>query len=253
VGAGDPSGRPASTVVWSGTEMIVWGGEYPTATGGRYCACPSGRLVYRDADGDGFGNAAISAPSCDGSAPAGYVVDATDCNDAAASAHPGGAEICNAIDDDCNGLVDDSVSGVDSDADAIHDACDNCPFVVNPTQSDFDHDGQGDACDLNDGLIYEWRANKTSISWQAEQGPSWWNVYTGDLAVMRSTGVYTQVPGSNPLASRQCGVFATVANDPVLPAPGKVSYSLVTGVTGGVEGSLGSSSSGPRANANPCP
>jgi hypothetical protein len=233
--------------------MIVWGGSPITATGGRYCACPSGRLVYRDADGDGFGDPGQSSPSCDGSAPSGYVVDFTDCNDALASMHPGAAEICNAIDDDCNGLVDDSVSGVDGDADTIHDACDNCPFVANTTQSDFDHDGQGDACDVNDGLIYEWRPNTTSISWQAEQGLNWWNVYTGDLAVLRSTGIYTQAPGSNPLASRQCGVFATVADDFAIPAAGKASFSLVTGVTGGVEGSLGSSTSGVRPNANPCP
>ena len=35
---------------------------------------------------------------------------------------------------------------------------------------------------------------------------------------------------------------------------GKVKFSLVTGVTGGVESSLGTNSAGvPRANANPCP
>jgi hypothetical protein len=235
--------------------MIVLGGDPGTATGGRYCACPAGRLVYRDVDRDGYGNAAISAPSCDGSAPAGYVLDFTDCNDAAASAHPGAVEMCNSIDDDCNGLVDDSVSGVDSDADAIHDACDNCPYAFNATQSDLDldHDGEGDACDVNDWLIYEWRDNKASISWQTEQGPTSWNVYTGDLAVMRSTGVYTQVPGSNPLASRQCGLTANVAGDGTAPVEGEVSFSLVTGVTSGVEGSLGSSSSGVRPNADPCP
>jgi N-acetylneuraminic acid mutarotase len=248
-----PAGRPAASVVWTATEMIVWGGEYPTATGGRYCACPSGRLVYRDADGDGFGNVAVSAPSCDGSSPAGYAVDSTDCNDTTASAHPGASELCNAIDDDCNGLVDESLSGVDTDADAIHDACDNCPYFANAVQSDFDHDGEGDACDLDDGTIFEWRANKSTVSWQAEQGPASWNLYRGGLDVLRSTGVYTQVPGSNPLASRQCGLTATVADDLVVPAPGKASFSLVTGVTAGVEGSLGSSSAGSRVNSNPCP
>jgi hypothetical protein len=253
IGADTPTPRTDHTAVWTGTEMIVWGGSPITSTGGRYCACPSGRLVYNDADGDGFGDPGQSSPSCDGSAPAGYVADFTDCNDAAANAHPGAAEICDGFDNDCNGLVDDSVSGEDSDADAIHDACDNCPFVPNATQSDFDHDGQGDACDLNDGLIWEWRANKSSVSWQAEQGPTSWNVYTGDLAVLRATGVYTQVPGSNPLATRQCGALTTVADDLAIPASGKVSFSLVTGVTGGVEGALGSSSSGVRPNANPCP
>jgi hypothetical protein len=241
------------TAVWTGTEMIVWGGYPGTSTGGRYCACPSGRLIYRDADGDGYGDPGVSRASCDGSAAAGYVIDFTDCNDAAANAHPGAVETCNVLDDDCNGLVDDSASGIDSDADAVRDACDNCPFVVNVSQTDFDQDGQGDACDLNDGLILEWRNDRTSVSWQAEQGPTSWNLYVGDFAVMKTTGEYTQAPGSNPLASRTCGVTATVASEPGVPAPGTGSFSLVTSVTNGIEGSLGSSSSGPRANAHPCP
>jgi hypothetical protein len=61
--------------------------------------------LYRDADGDGHGNAAITVTSC--SAPAGYVADATDCNDANAAVHPGALEFCSAIDDDCNGVIDD--------------------------------------------------------------------------------------------------------------------------------------------------
>jgi hypothetical protein len=139
------------------------------------------------------------------------------------------------------------------DGDLIHDACDNCRVTSNATQSDFDHDGQGDACDLNDGSIYERRGDKTSVSWQAEVGPTSWNVYIGDLAVLRATGTYTQLPGANPLATRQCGLVTTGAADPGVPTAGKVSFSLITGVTSGVEGSLGSATSGPRTNANPCP
>ncbi len=242
-----------NTAVFTGTEMIVWGGMPGTLTGGRYCACPSGRSVYRDADGDGFGDAAVSILSCDGSIPPGYALDATDCDDTQASVNPGHIELCDGIDNDCNGLVDDSASGEDSDGDGIHDACDNCPYAFNPEQRDFDGDGEGDACDLNDGLIFEWRADKTSVSWQREQGPDAWNAYIGDLGVLRSTGVYTQAPGSNALATRQCGLAGTTGDDLNDPAPGEASYSLVTGVTSGVEGSLGSSSNGPRVNTNPCP
>ena len=248
-----PQATRGQSAVWTGTEMIVWGGLPLTTTGMRYCACPLGRFVYRDADGDGFGDAAISIPSCDGSAPTGYAIDHTDCNDAAGAAHPGAVEVCNAIDDDCNGLVDESASGEDGDADLIHDLCDNCRFTFNATQADFDHDGQGDACDLNDGLIYEWRNDKISVSWQAEAGPTSWNVYVGDLAVLRATGVYTQPPGANALANRSCGATATVASELGVPPSGETSFSLVTGVTSGVEGSLGVATSGQRTNANPCP
>jgi hypothetical protein len=248
-----PSPRAHQTAVWTGTQMIVWGGDMTTSTGGLYCACPNGSLFYRDADGDGYGDPGVSAPSCTGTAPAGYIADATDCNDSASSAHPGGVEVCDGIDDDCNGLVDESVSAEDADADTVHDLCDNCRFTPNGTQSDFDHDGEGDACDVNDGEIWQWRPDKTSVSWQAEQGPTEWNVYTGDLAVLRSTGVYTQAPGSNALAGRQCHLASTVAPDPNDPVPGSASFTLVTGVTAGVEGSLGSGSGGARANTNPCP
>jgi hypothetical protein len=78
-------------------------------------------------------------------------------------------------------------------------------------------------------------------------------VYFGDLAELRWTGVYTQVAGSNALASRQCGVSTTVADDVAEPEPGNASFSLVTGVTGGIEGSLGASTAAPRSNQNPCP
>jgi len=70
---------------------------------------------------------------------------------------------------------------------------------------------------------------------------------------MKSTGVYTQAPGSNALAVRHCGETSLFADDLVVPALGKASFSLVTGVQGGVEGSPGNSSAGPRPNANPCP
>jgi len=135
----------------------------------------------------------------------------------------------------------------------VGDACDNCPVDPNTGQSDTNHDGEGDVCDTNDGLIHEFRDDKSSISWEAEQGPTSWNVYIGDLSALRATGVYTQLPGSNALAARDCGEAMTFSDDLTTPALGQASFSLVTGVTGGVEGSLENSTAGPRPNANPCP
>ncbi|HEX4824928.1 MAG TPA: MopE-related protein [Candidatus Polarisedimenticolaceae bacterium] len=241
-----PTSRTTFAMIWTGAQAIVWGGDPGTATGALYCACPNGSMFYRDGDGDGYGNPAITVASCDGTPPAGYVADATDCNDAAASTHPGAAEVCDGVDNNCDGVIDEGPGGFDADGDLVAGACDNCPLVFNPTQSDFDHDGEGDACDLNDGEIWQWRADKTSVSWQAEQGPTEWNVYTGDLAVLRAIGVYTQ--GSN-----QCHLASTTAPDTSDPAPGSGTFTLVTGVTNGVEGPLGNSSTGPRPNGSPCP
>src|SRR5262249_38300211 len=64
------------------------------------------RVFYRDADGDGFGNPSIAtSPSC--SAPAGYVITNSDCNDSSAAVSPWAKELINGIDDNCNGRVDE--------------------------------------------------------------------------------------------------------------------------------------------------
>ncbi|MDP2308417.1 MAG: MopE-related protein [Pseudomonadota bacterium] len=61
---------------------------------------------YDDADGDGFGDAATLARSCD--APGGAVADATDCDDADPGVAPDGAEVCGGSDEDCDGLEGDA-------------------------------------------------------------------------------------------------------------------------------------------------
>ena len=278
-------------------------------------------IWFRDADGDGYGNPNVSQYTCN--PPPGWVLQAGDCDDAHAAAHPGGVETCDGLDNNCNGLVDEDGLGVDSDGDGVHNACDNCPAVYNadqidsdrdgvgnvcdncilsanpdqrdtdhdgvgdacdncprdvnpsqgdvdgdrvgdacdncilnynPDQRDFNHDGVGDICDLNDGVILLLFTDPNYIEWQQETGPTSWNVYEGDLDVLRATGAYTQAPGSNPLADRHCGVLDTYVEDfEILPA-GKMKFALVTGVTGGLEGSLGKNSAGgARPNTNPCP
>ncbi|MFM7222413.1 MAG: MopE-related protein, partial [Bacteroidota bacterium] len=62
---------------------------------------------YKDADADGFGLLNDDSVSCD--QPVGYVAVAGDCNDANASINPSISEQCNAIDDDCDGMIDDGL------------------------------------------------------------------------------------------------------------------------------------------------
>ena len=61
---------------------------------------------YPDADGDGFGEPGTPVNDC--TAPAGHVLDSTDCDDSDASIRPGADELCNNTDDNCNGTVDES-------------------------------------------------------------------------------------------------------------------------------------------------
>jgi hypothetical protein len=60
---------------------------------------------YQDADGDGYGNPAVTVLAC--VAPIGYVAIGTDCDDTKATIHPGAIDVCyDGIDNDCNGNID---------------------------------------------------------------------------------------------------------------------------------------------------
>jgi hypothetical protein len=66
------------------------------------------RLWHVDVDGDGFGDPVVKICAC---GPMGsYTIaaaQATDCNDADASIHPGAPEVCNGVDENCSGTPDD--------------------------------------------------------------------------------------------------------------------------------------------------
>lgn len=144
---GAPSVPFASTVVWTGREMLIWMEYAGTSNGSsaRYCAstCDDDATRYADSDGDGYGNPAAPLDFC---APAGgFVANALDCNDTNAGIRPGAVEVCNGIDDNCTGFADDGP--LDRDGDHVADACDTCPDLAGAPQTDTDHDGRGDACD----------------------------------------------------------------------------------------------------------
>ena len=66
---------------------------------------------YLDGDRDTFGDATTSLVAC--TAPAGYIANNTDCDDTRALSFPGGTELCNSFDDDCDGDIDED-SAVDA-------------------------------------------------------------------------------------------------------------------------------------------
>ena len=66
------------------------------------------QLLFADADGDGFGNPENDSLFCN--VTEGFVYDSTDCDDTNENIYPGAPEIFNAIDDNCDGKIDEGVS-----------------------------------------------------------------------------------------------------------------------------------------------
>ena len=66
---------------------------------------------YADGDGDGFGNGGVSLFACD--QPAGFISVSGDCNDGDTSISPNATEMCDGIDNNCDGLSDDADANVD--------------------------------------------------------------------------------------------------------------------------------------------
>ncbi len=134
---------PGTNYIVGGQNTFSWKlGAYTfTIMGGEYCS---------DADGDGYNDQA-----CGGD----------DCDDNDATIFPGAPELCDGIDNNCDGNVDEGL--IDTDGDGLCDeidACpndpnndadedgvcgdvDNCPATSNADQADMDEDGLGDVCD----------------------------------------------------------------------------------------------------------
>ena len=99
--SGLAAGSYTVTVTTTGGCSVT--GSYTVAAGA------ANVTYYADADGDTYGNAAVSQTSCTG-APVGYVSNSTDCNDANAAVNSAATEICNSIDDDCDTQIDEGLT-----------------------------------------------------------------------------------------------------------------------------------------------
>ena len=80
---------------------------------------------YFDEDQDGFGEASRDTQTCYDIPPMGFVIPSTDCNDQDASINPSATEICDDIDNNCDGQIDEDLQlytyYLDSDNDTFGD------------------------------------------------------------------------------------------------------------------------------------
>ncbi len=141
-----------------------------------------GTTWYEDSDSDGYGNGSVSVVTC--AAPSGYVSNALDCDDFTSTTNPGSYEICDSVDNDCDGVVDEdainaTVFYLDVDGDGYGSAsssitacasstgyadnagdCNDNDSAVNPTATelcdsvDNDCDGSTDEDDAADGTTW---------------------------------------------------------------------------------------------------
>jgi len=99
-------------------------------------------IWYQDADGDGYGDPGVPDVECD--QPTGYVSDSTDCDDTTVLVNPSADEICDWLDNDCDGAVDDADTDLPADAD--NDGVPHC----------------GD-CDDSDASVFSGAAGVTDV------------------------------------------------------------------------------------------
>lgn len=149
--------------------------------------------LYRDADGDSYGNPYITVRQCYPDAD--YVENDLDCNDGDPEVYPGAEEVCDgdeAIDNDCDGLVDDEddsrVGGAawyaDADGDGYGDAgvsvescaapdayvsedtdCNDLDIAINPESVEVCGDDEDNNCD---GLTDTEDPDAREVSWYVD-------------------------------------------------------------------------------------
>ncbi len=73
----------------------------------------TGTLFYADSDGDGYGNRFQSEQACANPDPANLIEADGDCDDTRAARNPDATEVCDGLDNDCDGLLDDLDPGLD--------------------------------------------------------------------------------------------------------------------------------------------
>jgi len=109
---------------------------------------------YLDNDNDGFGDVNVSKDTCQNTPITGYVVNSWDCNDQDSLVNPLAIEICDDIDNDCDQLINDSLTVytyyLDGDNDGygnpdmMIDTCQDTP-ITGYVENDLDCNDSNDA------------------------------------------------------------------------------------------------------------
>jgi hypothetical protein len=165
------------------------------------------RLWYLDHDGDGFGNTAYPWTDCDGGDT--WVTDPGDCDDDNETVNALADELCDGIDNDCDGAIDDSAAldqttwFLDADSDdfgvstttvqscvqpsgyaAESGDCDDSDPGTHPAAAEICNDGADNDCDGTDNGCTLVGELDLALADQAFYGAS----TSGGLAVVQGVG-----------------------------------------------------------------
>ena len=135
----------------------------------------SSNTFYADMDNDTYGDAGSTTTGC-GTPPAGYVTNDDDCDDNDPTIHPAAIELCDGIDNDCVGGIDNGLTFVtyylDADSDTYGSAdssisscapvagyvtnntdCNDTASSIHPGAVDALGNGIDENCDGIDGVL----------------------------------------------------------------------------------------------------
>ncbi|MEN9333592.1 MAG: hypothetical protein RLY35_772, partial [Bacteroidota bacterium] len=139
-------------------------------------------MYYTDADGDGYGDInSVAVEAC--TAPAGTVDNNTDCDDSNALVNPAQTEVCNDVDDNCNGQADEGLIFVDYFTDSDLDGYGTTPvlnYCMNPglgyTTTSGDCDDLNPA--INPGEVETCNSIDDNCNGQIDENLTQYPVYT---------------------------------------------------------------------------
>ena len=143
----------------------------------------AGEQRYHDADGDGYGNLGAAQRDC--VASEGWVLNSADCDDTSADISPDAKEVCDSLDNDCDGQVDVGVR-----ATAAHRSVFDADVQITGTSSvnysfgggllslgDIDGDGGEEIIITEDRRLHLYRSG----------GPLWTSIGETDASIAEMT------------------------------------------------------------------